>query len=110
MPLSAMFFRSSGIADGRYLSLDGEADFHGYLEFLHLIFRDAATLLDNLEPFHATNGMCRLGDRSSYGFGKTDGGYLSLDGEADFHGYLEFLHLIFRDAATLLDNLEPFHA
>ena len=63
----------SGIADGRYLSLDGEADFHGYLEFLHLIFRDAATLLDNLEPFHATNGMCRLGDRSSYGFGKTDG-------------------------------------
>jgi hypothetical protein len=43
------------------------------LEFLYLVFRDTAALFDDLEPMHVADGMCRLGDRSSYGFGKTDG-------------------------------------
>ena len=55
------------------LSLDLEADFHGDLEFLNLVFRDAAALFDDLEPVHVTDGMCRLGDRGPYSFGKTDG-------------------------------------
>ena len=65
--------RRSRRAGRGLLSLDLKADFHGDLEFLHLVFRDAAALFDDLEPKHVTDGMCRLGDRSSYGFGKTDG-------------------------------------
>jgi hypothetical protein len=68
------------MADGKYYRSNREADFRGDLKFLHLVFRDPAALFDNLEPFHVTNGMCRLRYGSFYGFGKTHGrGTYDLD-------------------------------
>jgi hypothetical protein len=31
---------------------------------LHLVFRDAAALFNDLKPLHMTDGICSLGDRS----------------------------------------------